>query len=305
LRGFPLGRQGRRAELQAVKQGKAPLSAQTLLLDWLKSRLAPEAFAWLEGKAALLAAGAPEKTVSIAFSACVRYSGKAPLGLTTVALQAARAAVPGWNPSDWTCDQAARIFLLIALPPNPASAAMLDRLYETADVGEAVALQKALAVLANPKGHLARAREAIRSNIKAVFEAIALRNPYPAEQFDEVGWNQMVVKTFFVESPVHEIEGIDRRVNPPLARMLSDLAHERWAAGRAFSPELWRCVGPCADERGLEDLQKVLSRGSPPEKRAAALALRSCPDPRAALILQADPALAAAARDESLTWENL
>jgi hypothetical protein len=181
----------------------------------------------------------------------------------------------------------------------------MDRLYETADVGEALALQKSLAVLPNPEGHLARAREAIRSNIKAVFEAIALRNPYPAAQFDEVGWNQMVVKTFFVESPIHEIEGIDRRVNPPLARMLSDLAHERWAAGRAFSPQLWRCVGPCADDRGLDDLKKVLSRDAPAEKRAAALALHSCPNPRAAAILQAEPALAAAARAGSLTWENI
>jgi hypothetical protein len=279
--------------------------AQTLLLNWLKSRLAPDAFAWLEEKAALIATGAPEKTVSIAFSTCLRYSGKAPLGLVSADLEAARAAVPGWNPSDWTCDQAARIFLLICLPADAASARIMDRLYETADVGEALALQKSLAVLPNPEGHLARAREAIRSNIKAVFEAIALRNPYPAAQFDEVGWNQMVVKTFFVESPIHEIEGIDRRVNPPLARMLSDLAHERWAAGRDFSPQLWRCVGPCADDRGLDDLKKVLSRDAPAEKRAAALALHSCPNPRAAAILQAEPALAAAARAGSLTWENI
>jgi len=113
------------------------------------------------------------------------------------------------------------------------------------------------------------------------------------------------VKTFFVESPVHEIEGLDRRVNPALSRMLSDLAEERWAAGRSFSPQLWRCVGPCADARGLENLKKVLAQGAPAEKRAAALALKSCPDPRAAQILQAEPALAIATRDGSLTWENL
>jgi hypothetical protein len=281
------------------------VSAQTLLLDWLKARLPAPSLAWLEEKAALLATGAPDKTVFASFSSCVRYSGKAPLSLDAAALKAAREAVPGWNPSDWTCDQACRIFLLSALPPGPQSAKLMDQMFQTADVAEAVALEKAVAVLENPEGHLARAREALRSNIKEVFEAMTLRNPYPALQFDNVGWNQMVVKTFFVESPVQEIEGLDRRVNPPLSRMLSDLAEERWAAGRTFSPQLWRCVGPHADERGLANLKKALGSNALAEKRAAALALASCPDPRAALILAAEPALDKAARDGSLTWENL
>lgn len=281
------------------------MSAQTLLLDWLKSRMAPEALAWLEEKTALAATGASEKTVSIAFSMASRYSGKAPLSLDAAALQAARTQVPEWNPSDWTCDQAARIFLLLSLPPGDASARLMDDLYHTADVGEAVAIQKAHAVLAHAQGHLPRAREALRSNIQAVFEAITLRNPYPSLYFDEIGWNQMVVKTFFVGAPLQEVVGIERRVNPALAHMLTDLAFERWAAGRSFSPQLWRCVGPCADTRGLEALEKALTQGSAAEKRAAALALKSCPDPRADRILQRDAALAIAARDGSLTWENL
>jgi hypothetical protein len=287
------------------------LSAQTLLHDWLKARLAPAGMAWLDEKSTALAAfpsATPEKTVFTAFSSCVRYSGKAALGLDASALKAARAEVSGWNPSDWTCDQAARILLLLSLPPGPASAKTMDQLWQTADVSEAVALQKSVAVLANPEGHLARAREALRSNIQEVFAAITLRNPYPAAHFDNLGWNQMVVKTFFVELPLTAVEGLDRRVNAPLSRMLSDLAEERWAAGRTFSPQLWRCVGPCADDHGLANLKKVLTSAVPvtsPEKRAAALALASCPDPRAALILAAEPALSAAARDGSLTWENL
>ena len=72
------------------------MSAQTLLLDWLKARLAPESVAWLEEKAALLATGAQEKTVSLSFSACVRYSGKAPLGLPPADLQAASATSAVW-----------------------------------------------------------------------------------------------------------------------------------------------------------------------------------------------------------------
>lgn len=280
------------------------MSAQTLLLDWLQARLAPEALAWLKEKSAQLSAGAPEKTLFTSFSACIRHAGKGPLNLDAAALAAARRAVPDWDPSDWTRDQAARIFLLLSLPPGPDSAKSIDRIWQTADVGEAVAVQKASAVLGYPEGQMARSREALRSNIQAVFEAITMRNPYPALHFDDTGWNQMVVKTFFVGVPLASIVGLDRRANPALARMLADLAHERWAAGRAFAPDLWRCVGPCADDRALSDLEKVLATGTAAEKRSAALALKSCPHGRAAAILDRDPALAKAARDGSLTWEN-
>lgn len=281
------------------------MSAQSLLLDWLKTRLAPESLAWLEEKAALLAAGASDKVVFTSFSACVRHTGKSPLKLDATALAAAHHVVPGWDPSDWTCDQAARIFLLLSLPPGQASSRTIDQIWQTADVGEAVAVQKASAVLAYPEGQMARSREALRSNIQAVFEAITVRNPYPALHFDNVGWNQMVVKTFFLGVPLAGIVGLDRRANPALARMLADLAEERTAAGRSFSPDLWRCVGPCADTRALADLQTVLTSGSPVEKRAAALALKACPDPQAPAILALEPALAEAARNGSLTWETL
>lgn len=281
------------------------MPAQTLILDWLKRRIPADGLAWLEEKAALVATGAPDKTVFASFSACVRHAGKAPLDLSAADLEAARATVPDWAPSDWTCDQAARVFLLLSLPPGSRSAQLMDQMWQTADMGEAVTLQKALAVLPYPEGHMARAREAIRSNIKSVFEAIAVRNPYPASNFDTVGWNQMVVKTFFVDVPLSQVVGVDRRANPPLSRMLDDLAHERWAAGRPFPPDLWRCVGPCADAKALADLKKVLTTGSPIEKRAAALALKSCSDPKAAAILASDAALENAVRSGSLTWETL
>ena len=125
--------------------------------------------------------------------------------------------------------------------------------------------------------HLAQAREGARTAMRPVFEAVAHANPYPAEVFDEAGWNQLVLKALFIETTLAPIQGLDRRANPTLARMLCDYAHERWAAGRPVSPELWRCVGPWADAAMREDLARVLRTGDAAERQAARAALDAAP----------------------------
>jgi hypothetical protein len=141
--------------------------------------------------------------------------------------------------------------------------------------------------------------------MRAVFEAVAHRSPNPKEQFAQNRWNHMVLKALFVGSPLHPIQGLDARANPPLARMLCDYAHERWAAGRPVSPELWRCVGPYADAEALGDLQRVLATGDAAERNAAALALAACPAAKAKELLGQAPDLAAAVAQGVLSWDNL
>ena len=130
-----------------------------------------------------------------------------------------------------------------------------------------------------------RCAEGIRTNIKSVFSAIAHQNPYPAEQLNDEQWNQLVLKCLFIDVPLDPLIGLDRRANAKLMTTLIDFAHERRAAHRPIPPDLWRCVGPFADERALDDLRLVLTTGSPVERQAAADALRRCPDPRAKQIL--------------------
>ncbi len=67
--------------------------------------------------------------------------------------------------------------------------------------------------------------------------------------------------------------------------MLCDYAHERWAASRPVSPELWRCVGPFAAGAMLDDFARLFERGTADERKAAALALREATDPGAARLL--------------------
>jgi len=69
-------------------------------------------------------------------------------------------------------------------------------------------------------------------------------NPYPADYFDDLAWNQMVLKALFVGS-LHLIYGLDTRANSHTSDG-NDYAHERWAAKRSVSPEIWRLVGHLA-----------------------------------------------------------
>ena len=262
-----------------------------LLHSWIAPRVEAVALAWLDDRASAIATG-DKKSLFLGFGMVPRKVGKADVTLSDVERSQAEVARPGWNPRGWSLDQLARTFLVLSFPSEVAALYVqtLDQLFQAGEVGELVSLYQALPLLPNPASHTLRAAEGIRSNIKSVFCAVAHQNPYPAEQLNEEQWNQLVLKCLFVDVPLDPLIGVDRRANAKLMTTLIDFAHERRAAHRPIPPDLWRCVGPFADERALDDLQLVLTTGEPSERRAAADALRRCPNPRAAAILaQANP----------------
>lgn len=257
-----------------------------LLQQWLDTRLAPAAAAWLRDSVDGLEAGG-DRALYRAVSLVARQLGKAPLGLSGGELAQACAARADWDPSTWTVDQAARVRLLLAADGDPARfAARLDQLCATADVDELVAFYRGLPLYPDAPRHRARAAEGVRSNMKVVFEAVAHRNPYPSEQFGDEAWNQMVLKALFVGSALDPIVGLDRRANSALARMLTDYARERWAARRPVSPELWRCVGPCASGAILADVERALGMGSAADRAAVRAALDRAAAPEVRRLLQ-------------------
>lgn len=277
-----------------------------LLQAWLRRQLPGDATDWLEAQAAAVAAGPSDRALFLAISLVHRRIGKADLALSADDVAAAEAARPGWRPAGWSVDQAARVFLLLASGGPPERfAERLEQLFVTADVGELIAFYRGLPLYPEQPRYVERAAEGVRTNMKAVFEAVAHNNPYPAEQFSEQRWNQMVVKALFIGSTLHPIQGLERRWNADLMRMLCDYAHERWAAGRSVSYELWRGVGPFADAAAIDDLARVLDRGAPVERQAAALALAESKHADAARLLARDPALAAAVRGGEINWDAL
>jgi len=276
-----------------------------LLSIWLHRQLAGPARAWLDATLEKLDGGG-DKDLYIALGFAPRKLGRDDLTLGGDDLAQADAARPGWDPRFWSVDQAARVlFLLHAGGTGERFAERFVQLCRTADVAEAIAFYRGLPLYPAPELLEAQAAEGTRTNMKAVFEAVAHRSPYPKEQFAENRWNHMVLKALFVGSALHPIQGLDERANPALARMLCDYAHERWAAGRPVSPELWRCVGPYADAEALGDLQRVLASGDTAEREAAALALAACPDPKAKERLAAAPDLAGAIERGELCWDRL
>ena len=276
-----------------------------LLLDWLRRQAAPDAAAWLDEQLQSVGEGPGSQKLFIAIGLASRRFAKLELALDADDLAAAGEARPGWDPRGWSLADAARILLLVELSRREdAFAAVFRDLCRTADVAEAIAFYRGLPLYARPGELEAQAAEGARSNMQVVFEAVAHRNPYPREQFDEQRWNHMILKALFIGSALAPVQGLDERRNPQLAAMLLDYAHERWAAGRAVSPELWRCVGPFADSGAIGDMKRLFE-GTEQERQAAALALSASPAPEARPLLEAHPELARRVAAGELTWERV
>ncbi len=275
-----------------------------LLRSWVLRQAGDQA-GWFAGRLEVLGAGVAERELHIVLGLAPRRLGKADLALTAADQAAAEAAHPGWRPQGWSVDGAARVAALLAYRGRRPFAETFKDLRRTSDVAEMIALYRGLPLYPEPERLDFEVGEGLRSNIVAVFEAIAHDNPYPRDRFDEHRWNHMVLKALFVDSRLAPIVGLDERANPELARILRDFAHERWAAGRQVPAELWRCVGPFAGEdAALDDLGRALA-GGPAERAAAALALSASPAAGAAAILAAAPGLARAVADGALSWDAL
>jgi hypothetical protein len=244
--------------------------------EWIARAVSDNAASWFRRAIESVRGASDGNALAAAIGLAPRRVGKADLSLTPDDKVRARALRAGLDPSDWSIDQLARSALMVAsyAGDDAAFAAHFDAFCSTAEINELIALCRGLPVYPAAERLEPRAREAVRSGMKPVFEAVAHRNPYPVDFFGEDAWNQMVVKAFFIGSRLWPIQQLDERGNPRLARMLVDLAQERWAAGRPVSGEVWRCVAPHADAEGLGAVVRAFETGGERERLSVALALQ-------------------------------
>ncbi len=283
-------------------------AVRTTILSWLQSRLDEEALEWIKSTSDKLINGAEDWIFYSSFSAVPRHTGKEDLSLSTEEKAKADELRTGWVPSHWSIDDLGRTLLTLSIAEEDKDVFFekLEKTFISSDIGEGIALYQSLPLLPHPNDLTDRAAEGLRTNITSIFNAVAHRNPYPADYLDDDAWNQMVLKALFVETPLYPIQNIDDRANKKLADMLVDYAHERWAADRDVSPELWRSVGPFADEEIVEnDLKKVLQNSNKLRQQAALLALSESPTESAKQLVEQHASQLDQMRQNNIDWDYI
>jgi hypothetical protein len=207
------------------------------IADLLAGRVSPEAAAWLEG--ALEDVKEPER-LAPRWSGAGRRLGRGALSLAEAEAAALRAAGT-FVPQGWGADECGRALLLVtALGGQPAGAhvAVVEDLYRTGETRERQALLRVLAYLPEPVRFTPIAVESVRGNVLPELEAIACENPFPARHFDELAFNQLVMKSLFNGIALRRIEGLPARRSAELRRMVAGYASERRAAGRVVPDDV-------------------------------------------------------------------
>lgn len=233
---------------------------QRELWEVLQQNASEKEITWVTSKASLA-----NKEIQTAFVATPRFIPRKSLSVPNTAVET------------WTLDRLVRVYLLMCLDSSDeiAYTNLLETLFDTAEMNEAVALYVALPYLAYPNRWLLRATDAVRSNVGIIFDAIAFHNPFPKTYFNELAWNQLVLKCIFNDKPILLIDGLEERSNQALANTLSDFAHERWAAGRTVPAEVWRLVKGFITETILEDLTLLQQSNRQEDREAATLLIHN------------------------------
>src|ERR1044071_1780878 len=211
----------------------------------LQVRTSGEAARWLLDALKEAQTGPRERLLAIYTEASMRL-GRLPLsapgGFFT-------ATPEGLALDRWTLEDAARAVFLLARVDHVTFEdfeADARACYEMGDAREQQSWLKAAVLLPAPDRFLALVIDACRTNILPVFEAVACENPYPLRFFPERNFNQLVMKALFNGVRLERIVGLAARANIELARMATDFAAERRAAGRPVPADIGLALSSAA-----------------------------------------------------------
>lgn len=210
-----------------------------LFLEILAERLEPIGESWLRTK--MREACHPAEAFHLAYEDLPRCVGRRPLALSP--FETERLAHAGFegSMSCWCTDDMARVALLTSAAEGLREAefgSLLTRIYDRGDNRERQAILRSLPFLPTPEAHLGLAVLACRTHVVPIFEAIACENGYPARQFPDPAFNQMVLKTMFLGLRVPRIVRLKERSTKELARMARDFEEERRAAHRPVPEDI-------------------------------------------------------------------
>ncbi len=277
----------------------------SFLYQFLENSSEKPALDWLTLQAEKILSEGSATKFFLAFSQASRYFKKLPIRLSEDQKQKASELGAGFNPSHWDLLQTARTILLLQFPQEKkAWFEAINQLFETGDMHEQQALYSALPILPFSEDLLPRAIDGCRTNMTVIFDAIALNNPFPANYFPEANWNQMVIKAIFLQRPLYRIQGSAEKNNLALAKIASDLAHERWAASRQVMPEQWKYVVPYL-ETFFADIKKTLQFDDPLQIKAALLACHESDFAPAKELLKSYPAITSEIEKGLITWDSI
>ncbi|MFF7652106.1 EboA domain-containing protein [Streptomyces sp. NPDC007983] len=189
-----------------------------MLSATVRDHLDGDARAWLDRALAEAAAQGPTATWEADFAAAGRHCGR------------------GRELADAT-----RVLLLHAARPDVPT---LTRLYTHGTAAERRAVLLSLAHLDPGPDALPLVEDALRTNDTRLLAAAV--GPYAARHLDAHGWRQAVLKCLFTGVPLDAVAEWPARArgDAELARMLTDYARERTAAGRDVPPDLTRVLAP-------------------------------------------------------------
>jgi len=176
---------------------------------------------------------------------------------------------------------------------------------QLADTSELESFLKFLILLPNPEDYKFVAVEALRTNIATIFDAISAHNPYPALYFNNQQWNQMFLKAAFIQSELTTFNAVDERANKELARIISDYAHERWAAGRTIDPFFWRPVTNFIEGALIDDMQRLFESKDIVENKVAAICCFNSNNEIGKKMLEKYPMFMQQLEEKKLTWNSL
>ncbi|WP_321827974.1 EboA domain-containing protein [Maribacter dokdonensis] len=265
---------------------------------------APDSVAWLEGKIESLKENKSSKDLFMTYSLLnVKFDAANVISFDALDTTSSR-YLSGHKA---TMLQVSRIYFLAEVLSQDIEfyTPKVANIIQVADTGELETFLKYLVLLPNPEAYKQTAVEALRTNIATIFDAISLNNPYPAEYFNDQQWNQMFLKAAFMERDLSQIASIDERANEDLARIISDYAHERWAAGRKIDPLFWRPVSKFLNEQLLGDMKTLLNSDDVVENLAGALCCYYSENEKALALLNGKPELKHKIADGHTTWNTI